>query len=333
MTANGIEDDLEAPHPIIARKLREGGVVPFLGAGASVGARPLEHAWNGHDPAALPLGSELAEWLSRESRFPESPDDLPKIASYHQLRGGREELMLSLRRIFARPFPWLPIHDLLAEIAGQKPMLVVTTNYDDLLERAFDHHQTPYHLVTYSEREDLAGSVLWWKPGEEEPTPVAAMQLPLKIDDTAVIFKMHGTVLRSEAQHQWDSYVITEEDYVRFLSRMTLKGGMIPSRFMLHFRNSSLLFLGYGLGDWNFRVMLERLRRAADPEDLPKDDQPNAAPPPPPASQKVSWAFQSEPSRLDRFLWSSRHIQIFNQKLDDFVEDIRSELGGAGNGG
>jgi hypothetical protein len=233
--------------------------------------------------------------------------------------------MLSLRRIFARPYPWLPIHDLLAEIAARKAMLIVTTNYDDLLERAFEHRGTPYHLVTYSEREELAGSVLWWKPNETEPTAVAAMQLPLKVEDVSIIFKMHGTVLRSDEQQQWDSYVITEEDYVRFLSRMTLKGGMIPSRFMLHFRNSSLLFLGYGLRDWNFRVMLERLRRAADPEEMPKDDQ--QKPVPSRQNQRPSWAIQSGPSKLDRFLWLSRQIQIFDQKLDDFVEDIRKELG------
>ena len=326
MTATAANERVAPPYGIICRHFQRGNVVPFLGAGASLAAHDSDAKFDGNDPKFLPRADELSNWLADECEFPENEQpDLAKVASYFQVRSTREELVDYLRQVFSHDYPVGAIHRFLASVP--KPMLIVTTNYDDLLERAFEEAGKPYHLVMYPESDELAGAVLWWKPGAEEPERHAPTVLPLNVDDTTVIYKMHGSIRRAAAQRMYDSFVITEEDYVRFLSRMTAKGGAVPSRFQLHIRNSSLLFLGYGLRDWNFRVMLEKLRRRSDPRE--------AAPAAAGDSEEMlatqhgietSWAVQRRPSELERILWASRNVQIFDQDLSEFAEALRKKM-------
>ena len=316
------------PYGIICRQFLRGEVVPFLGAGASLMPRTQQTVFDGDHPAFLPTAGELSTWLAEQSEFPEGePPDLAKVASYFQVQSNREELLTYLRQIFSRDYPYGAIHHFLAAVP--KAMLIVTTNYDDLIEHAFDDAGKPYHLVMYPESDELAGSVLWWKPGAAEPERFPPAVLPLTLTDTTIIYKMHGSVRRADAQRQWDSFVITEEDYVRFLSRMTAKGGAIPSRFMLHIRNSSLLFLGYGLRDWNLRVMLEKLRRtfgAHDEAEVEAPDDAAAVLGAQRSGDKPSWAVQWKPSELEQVLWASRKVKIFDQDLSEFAAAMQEKL-------
>jgi hypothetical protein len=321
-----LPDERVAPYGIIWHHFLRGGVVPFLGAGASFTPRATDAVFDGGNPQFLPRADELSTWLAGECEFPKSePPDLAKVASYFQVSSTRDDLIEYLRKVFSRDYPYGVIHRFLAAVP--KPMLIVTTNYDDLIERAFDDAGRPYHLVMYPESDEIAAAVLWWKPGASEPERFAPSVLPLNVDDTTIIYKMHGSVRRAETQRQWDSFVITEEDYVRFLSRMTAKGGAIPSRFMLHIRNSSLLFLGYGLRDWNLRVMLEKLRRTfggrmEGGESVDDADALLAQR----SSDKPSWAVQWRPSELERILWSSRNVNIFDQDITAFAEALRKKM-------
>lgn len=314
-------DRIEPPYGEIWEQLRDGEIVPFLGAGASLGERADDAHFDGNHPAFLPSGSELSEWLAKFVNFPEKPaTDLAKVASFYQVQTSRDRLMKHLRRIFEADFAHTKVHQLLADVP--KPMLIITTNYDDLIERAFRERDRPYHLVTHPESDDLAGSVLWWKPGAKEPEAWAPADLPLYVDDVSVVYKMHGTILKAPFDTKWQSFVITEEDYVQFLSRMTQKGGAIPASFMLHLRNSALLFLGYGLNDWNFRVMLDKLRRPVFQRDEETTDGDKQLPVTR-ANQKPTWAIQRHPSRLEWRLWQARDVAIFDVDLAAFADGVR----------
>ena len=319
--APAVVGDPVPPYGIIADQLSGGHVVPFLGSGASLGSRKPGDEFDGNRPMVFPRSDELAEWLAEKSQFPERPAaDLAKVASYFQVRGERDLLREYLARIFRSQCAGSAIHDLLADI--RTPMLIVTTNYDTLVERAFQARGRPYHLVTYPDPEnpENAASVLWWKPNATDPIAYQPSQLPLSVETETIIFKMHGTVLDTKGREEWEGFVITEEDYVRFLARMAGKGGGIPSRFMLHLRNSSLLFLGYGLRDWNLRVMLEKLRRPI------ADRREKRAAGVRRPGEKPAWAIQRNPSVLEEILWQHRNVQIFNQDLTTFAAAIRASL-------
>jgi hypothetical protein len=121
---------------------------------------------------------------------------------------------------------------------------------------------------------------------------------------------MHGTLW--PASEAWDNFVITEEDYVEFLSRMTTNSSSaVPAQFYQYSRQRSFLFLGYSLHDWNLRVVLRNLRRQFETRAGQADD-----------GDVPSWAIQRRPSALERRLWSRRRVDIFDMDIDQFVRHL-----------
>lgn len=331
------------PYPGIARLLSEGKVVPFLGAGVNFGTRPPGASWDEAESPFLPSGAELSRRLAHESGFPSQQphdlNDLAKVSAFFVETFARVRLRENLQRIFVREYTPASIHLYLAEVArksdadiaaqpeGERrpgtPLLIVTTNYDDLLEQAFRSLGRPYDLVVYpTDRKEVAASVLWWRHGETEPEAVSPNELYIDLARTNVIYKMHGSVDRE--QRRFDSYVITEDDYVDFLSRMTTQGGAVPSQFMRHFRTRHFLFLGYGLGDWNLRVVLRNLRMVLPPEADAAGAQGQAAAD---EHELTSWAIQRTPTELEEELWRARRVKIYDQDINEFVRGMRGEGG------
>ena len=318
---------IEPPYGFIAKGFAEGRIVPFLGAGVNFGTRnPPDAKWNEKTTTFLPSGSELSRFLAGDSGFPWKEDyeldDLAKVAAFYEDAIDPQSLKKELHRIFDRDFAPCDVHRYLAEVPT--PLLIVTTNYDDLIERAFAAAGRDYDLVVdANDSAEVAASVLWWKAGAPEPEPQLPGKLFIDIKKTTVIYKMHGTVDRKS---KWDNYVITEDDYVKFLSRMTGQNA-VPAIFMKAFRDRHFLFLGYGLRDWNLRVVLRILR---DNKNIP---------PPPGADAAVtdeqemafqeqgggprSWAIQSRPLPLECQLWNARGVNIYDVDINEFVRRLR----------
>jgi len=311
----------------MAELFKEGAIVPFLGAGVNFGTRtPPDAHWSETTTGFLPSGAELSRFLAKKSGFPSEDehdvDDLAKVAAFYAETVARKRLTDQLHRFFDQDFAPCEIHKYLAEVST--PLLIVTTNYDDLTERAFATAGREYDLVVHAnDSQEIAGSVLWWKAGAKEPEPVLPSVLNIDLEKKTVIYKMHGTVDR---RSQWDNYVITEDDYVDFLSRMT-GNKAVPAKFMMHFRRRNFLFLGYGLRDWNLRVVLRNLRGilpgAANEvagRDLQKQEGATEE-----EDALVSWAIQFQPSDLEVELWKSRNVKIYNVDINEFVRRLREE--------
>jgi len=317
---------LQPPYGVIAKLFQEGAIVPFLGAGVNFGTRkPPDAEWNEKTTTFLPSCAELSPFLAGEISFPSQEkhdlDDLAKVASYYVEATERESLTKQLHRFFDQDFAPCEIHKYLAEIPT--PLLIVTTNYDDLTERAFAAANREYDLVVHAnDCQEVASSVLWWKAGAMEPEPVPPAKLFIDLKKTTVIYKMHGTVDR---RSKWDNYVITEDDYVDFLSRMTGQTA-VPALFMRAFHDRHFLFLGYGLRDWNLRVVLRNLRgilpRTADPAAAPRQEESEAVAEEEGAALR-SWAIQFRPSDLEVELWNARRVKIYNVDINEFVRCLR----------
>ncbi len=289
---------VEPPYGIILAGLRSGRVIPFLGAAASrIGPSDRQEA-------LPPSGTELAEVLASRARFPSvdprDREDLAKVSSYYVDVSSRSSLRTELRTIFLNEqFAINELHRLLARIAEQ--MVVVTTNYDTLLEDAFSAEKKEYDVVVYpADNLDYANSVLWWVSGQDKPKRLRANEIDFgELGKKNLIYKMHGGVSRDS--QQWDGFVITEEDYVKFLSRTR---NAVPSAFRTYFSGRSFLFLGYGLQDWNLRVLLKQMGKSAS----------------------KSWAILKEPSAYERILWLHRDVVIYNTPLEEFVSELQKEM-------
>lgn len=295
---------LTPPYTLIREGLRQGLVIPFLGSGASLNSATPHLADGGGGADGLPTASELARILAKQAHFPEDEQlDLTKVAQYyHHVIGGRVPLHRVLRGIFDRDYPCMSVHHYLASLGT--PLLIVTTNYDDLIERAFDAAGREYDLVIHTTDPGMAGRLLWWKHGQTEPEKVIPNKLLPALEATTVIYKMHGAVDRHAPAR--DQYVITEDDYVEFLARMVNKTA-IPAGFAEPFLTRHFLFLGYGLRDWNLRVVLNRIEKQLRL-----------------SHEIISWAVQHEPSPLERRFWQGRGVEVYDLTIDEFVKELAS---------
>ncbi|HEX8143694.1 MAG TPA: SIR2 family protein [Pyrinomonadaceae bacterium] len=296
-------NQLSPPYLLIRERLLEGRVVPFLGAGASLGGRLPGATWSRSQTSYLPTAHELAGYLAERTEFPaDEQPDLTKVAQYYNVVGGRSILNEELHGIFNCDYPLTSLHTFLAELPV--PLLIVTTNYDDCIERAYGAQGRAYDLVIHTTDAALGDQLLWWKHGGTEPRRVSPNKLDIDLKEVTVIYKMHGAVDRRGAER--DQYVITEDDYIEFLARMT-KNKAIPSIFAEPFQTRPFLFLGYGLRDWNLRVVLNRIEK-----DLRRK------------KDIKSWAIQYNPSLLEQRFWIGRGVEVFNKPLDEFVSRLAS---------
>lgn len=204
---------------------KNGNLIPFIGAGFS-------KVFN------LPTWSELIADVSNQIGYdPEVAQlygDFLQLAEFLSIKqNGLSRFKSELIHDFNSPkinITDSEAHTLLTEMKLSK---IYTTNWDNLLERTFEHHGIPYNkLVTI---EDFQES---------------------NADNTSIV-KFHGDLTSND-----ESLVFTESSYFERLSfesplDISLRSDMI---------GNTLLFLGYSLSDWNIRYMWFKLQKLLDEE-------------------------------------------------------------------
>lgn len=302
----------------IARALKAGKAIPIIGSGMLMAGRPADVRWDRKAPAFLPSGSELAAFLAEGAAYPpgETPPDLTVAASFYEAFKTRSVLRDRLREtLLPETIDTIPIPTLYRVFAEiDTPMLIVSSNYDTLLERAFQAAGRPYDLVVYpTDKKELANSVLHWRHGAAQPETPAPNLLDVDLATTTVIFKVHGSLIADN--DEWDSFVITEEDYVDFLARLATKTA-VPSSLAAHFQGRSLLFVGYSLTDWNLRIFVRGLKRFFGKRKAAVDEE----------GEIRSWTIQSAPTSLEVKIWEKRGVEPYAVDYETFAAGLRDRL-------
>jgi hypothetical protein len=305
------------------RAVLEGRVVALLGAGANLCGRPPDVGWE--HGRYLPSGAELASHLAARFDYPDGDlHDLVRISEYAYVMTGSGPLYDQLHEVFDADYAIGPLHRFFAalpgrlEAAGRRRTcpLIVTTNYDDALERAFGEAGEQFDVVSYMADGEHRGKFVHWAPGAEavvveRPNEYRAT----RPDERAVILKMHGAVDRTDPDAPWDSYVITEDHYIEYLAQTDI-ANLVPVTLAAKLRRSHFLFLGYSMRDWNLRVILNRIWGAQE-LDL------------------KSWAIQREPEdptakKIEETLWSARgDVDLLYVPLREYVARLSEEVFGA----
>jgi hypothetical protein len=237
---SGISKELSMPESLndgdwdtLLGRIKEGKCTPFLGAGISYGI--------------LPLARDIAESWAKEHSYPmEDSYDLGSVAQYLSIIRNdsmfpKDKAKEFLERYYPNDFSAIEAsHGFLATM----PLPVyVTTNYDNFMFRALQSKmKTPKRVICK-----------WNKsiPGSNDFTLEKGFQ---GNEQSPILFHLHGVTEVKE------SMVLTENDYIDFLVEMsTGNNSMIPPRIQEAITNSSLLFIGYGMKDWNFRVVFRGL--------------------------------------------------------------------------
>ena len=298
-------DPLDAHYRTVAKAITDGRLVPLLGAGVNLCGRPAGSSWlRGR---YLPSGGELSTYLAENFGYPSGDvHDLVRVSQYVSVMTGSGPLYEQLHSLFDADYPPTALHAFFARVpailreSGPTPRypLIVTTNYDDLLERAFQAEGEAFDLVSYVAEGEERGK--FWHRGPDgdgrlidKPNKYRGLSL----DERTVILKIHGAVDRLNAER--DSFVITEDHYIDYLTHTDI-ANLVPVTLAAKLRKSHFLFLGYGLRDWNLRVILHRIW----------------------GEQKLtyrSWAIQRDPEPLDQEFWHKRDVDILNIRLEDYV--------------
>jgi hypothetical protein len=194
--------------------------------------------------------------------------------------------------------------------------LIVTTNYDTQLERAFEAANEPYDLAVYMSSGDDAGKFVHF-PFDDTPQPIETpneyTRFPIDVEtdelERTVIVKIHGAVDGSAGGYRWrDNYVITEDHYIDYLSTLPVESA-VPNQILTKLKHSHWLFLGYTIRDWYLRVFLKRIW-SGEPLD----------------ARSKSWAVQEQPDVLDREFWSHNNVDLIDSSLGDYVTNLEQRM-------
>jgi hypothetical protein len=250
MTLEKVEN-MEAVKKMVANMVKKGNCILFLGAGAhSLPPKDSPYVFpEEHRPL---LGEDLAKKLDDKchykKKFPnERCLDLQRVSLCYAEDFGRNELVGTLNRYLRdgkKPSPALMM------LAALPFKIFVTTNYDHHLESALNKYDKDTVTFVYD-------------PETNKPTP------DMLEDPTAkrpLLFKMHGDL------NQPDSIVITDEDYIMFVQRMSDKPANYPVPETVRFRMLKwpILFIGYSLRDYNLRLIFRTLRWKLDEANFPR---------------------------------------------------------------
>ena len=307
---------MNIPYGVIADCFRDRAVIPFLGAAASFAGA------SGTNP--LPGGKALADLLATKSAYPGQPGDpLTKIAQYlEEVVADRPLLLRYIADIFGNHASE-NYSSCLTEFLTQLPLkllpeLIVTTNYDTLTERALEIRRVPYISISRIMRRSKYDTR--WTCYSSLHSPVEILprtKLQNLLNDfrdqnpiSVIIYKMHGTANSiADPNDIKDTIVLTETDYVDFLATDVIKA--MPTRILQRLHEAHLLFLGYSLEDWNFRVLLQRLRRIQRKQDR---------------DTKRHWACIKDPDPVETKFWDRRGVNLYAVGLEEFLRQIVAQI-------
>jgi SIR2-like domain len=224
---------------LMLARISDGLCTPFLGAGA------VAHA--------VPLGAEIASRWAETHGYPlDDPHDLARVAQFlavHQddAMYPKELLCEELRATPARKVAALA--DPHAVLSRLPLPVFITTNYDDSMYDA---------LVAAGK--DPRREVCRWNRSPAlaaEPSPFADLAYS-PTPANPLVYHLHGRLDVPE------SLVLTEDDYLDFLVTVAREPATLPHHIQRALAGTSLVFVGYRLADWDFRVIHRGLVAATE---------------------------------------------------------------------
>jgi hypothetical protein len=285
----------------LLRRIKDGNCTPFLGPGLSTGL--------------LPSDPEIAQAWAVEHHYPlRDNDNLPRVAQFLAITRDpafpAEDIARRWQNLKTRP-NFRDAAEAHTFLAGLPLPLYITTNYDDFMFQALNYRLRPATRELCRWNAYVRDQPSIFDPGSTAEISPA----------NPLVYHLFGYAQLPE------SMVLTEDEYLDFLVNISRDQNIIPRRIQKALVNTSLLFIGYELTDWRFRVLfrgliasLERsLRRTRVAIQL--------APEPPEVTgitaDHVRWYFEDYLAKDDvRIYWGSSldFIKELQQRWTDFNE-------------
>ena len=223
----------ESEWTILIERIKGKKCTPFLGAGASYGF--------------LPLGAEIARDWAREYDFPlEDSANLIAVAQYVALITDpmfpKDKIVKMIEANDKSP-NFDDGSEPHGTLAGLPLPIFVTTNYDNFMVKALRRRDKDVRQELCRWNAYVRGTPSVFDSGFE---PTVA---------NPIVFHLHGY------SPVYESLVLTEDDYLDFLVNISRDENLLPAPIQKALMGTSLLFIGYRIADWNFRVLFRSLAR------------------------------------------------------------------------
>jgi CHAT domain/SIR2-like domain len=304
---------------ILLHNIRRGRCTPILGPGLT--------------ESVLGSRREIAQRWAETYHFPMAPhdrEDLPRVAQYlavNQPSFLRDELMEYLRQEmlsrYGNEIPstqrGAPLEILLTTVGAQRRLqnpgephrvlaelglpIYITTDYSNLLAEALMTAGKEPQVEICRWNDDIVQLPSIYDKG---PSYRSTAQRPL-------VYHLFGH-LQEPA-----SLILTEDDYFDYLIGVTGNKDLIPNEVLRALTDTALLFLGFQMDDWNFRVLFRsvmqregRVRRRGYAHVAVQID---------PEEGRIL-----EPERARRYLESyfqDDNVNIYWGSAEDFVQKLQ----------
>ncbi len=266
----------------LADRLRRGRVVLCLG-------QELSHLLG----AAVPSTAQLIDSLVRQEGF---HGPLSELCEQEELcpECGRSELVDKIRALLGpEGIGPVALYELLAGL--EKPLLIISAAYDDLLERTLRNRRKVVViylnirdkrcLLRYSDRQGLSAC-----------TSEDLSHQELLAHGYTVIYKLRGGFI----DHERETLLLSERDYLNFNRSLQHQ---FPDYIRTKLQNHSLWFLGHHPESWEERLLVKSLQAQRD-------------------RRIRSLAVQKDISPFARAFWKDSHVQSFDLALKKFVQEL-----------
>lgn len=248
MSGAGRVQDFDEALPSLRAARRGGRLVPFVGAGLS---RPHCRSWP-HFIEALYRGFDEAPAPALASIDPESLyRAADRVAAWLRLRPAEERLALLRKALHDPDAPDLPPQAV--ALASFDWPLVITTNYDDLVPRAFRQRR----------RDDGAGEIAILGRSRDD---CARVVRSLDILDNPIVWFIQGHVGEGAVRRSLlDEVVVGHQQYQQAINASS----SFRRAFSEVFRRRSLLFVGSGLAESYFVNLIAETLFSLGPSSQP----------------------------------------------------------------
>ncbi len=237
--ADGLSSMTERDWRLLLRNIKKGNCTPFLGFGMYSNIYPQK--------------SEIAQKWAKDYEYPlADAHNIVRVAQFLDVEFessifSKEKWLDEFAQVGPPDFtdPNEP-HRILADL----PLPVyITTNYDDFMVQALKERQN----------KDPKQELCRWNDLLKNQPSIFETDLSFKpTPANPVVFHLHGCHRRGDDELP-ESLVLTEDDYFDFLINVSKDQDLIPPRIQRVLTRNPLLFLGYQITDWDFRVLLRIL--------------------------------------------------------------------------
>jgi len=216
---------------VLMKRIKDGRCTPFLGAGVY-----------SEGPS---LRSAVAKKWAGEYNYPFADGaDVARVARFLNVEYGDAEYASGkyCEELTKLPTPNFDDPNEPYNILAKLPLpIYITTNYDDMMERALLKNQR-----------DVKPDLCKWVKSLEDTSPLAEQGFQPNVANPTV-FHLYGYMQTQQ------SMVMSEDDYFQFLINVSKDPELIPKRIQQAITGTSLLLLGYSLEDWDFRILFHFL--------------------------------------------------------------------------